>query len=216
MDLQAIKTKIQEKRDMIIVVLTVIVVLLLTVIGTKMQKGYGTRKQLEEEALRAPEKVTLQTTKQTAGNERQGGMATTSYFLRPSAEELLTIIREMGQAQLPQQNQKYVGFNVMWPCYFFQVKKTEGSRVTVVFDVSEDGFGATIVSDIDSARFPEILQTERGKKVWLAGEIVGIDPTGTGTVHIISDEIRFEDPKLGSVDSSEGGTPPEESGQAKQ
>jgi len=208
MNFPQIKEKLREKRDMIIVVLTVIIVLLLIVIGTRMQKDHGMRQRAEEEALRPPEKVTF-TPKNQAGEGGQRphkSTTATSYFLRPSPEEMLTLIRELGQAQLPQQNQKYAGFSVMWPCYFFQVQKEEGGRATVLFDVSEDGFGATIVTDIDTTRFPEILLTERGKKVWLAGEIIGVDPTGTGTIQILSDEIRFEEGLMDAIDGTENST----------
>ena len=208
MNITDIKEKIRQKRDMIIVVLTVIIVLLLIVIGTRMQKDHGMRQRAEEEATRIPEKVTFAPPKQVGegGQKRSSKAATTSYFLRPTAEEMLTLIRDLGQAQLPQQNQKYAGFSVMWPCYFFQVQKEEGGRATVLFDVSEDGFGATIVTDIDTTRFPEILLTERGKKVWIAGEIIGVDPTGTGTIHILSDEIRFEEGLLDAIDGQGDGS----------
>jgi hypothetical protein len=202
-NISEIKEKLREKRDIIIIVLTVIVVLLLIVIGTRMQKDRALHQRAEEEASRPPEKVTL-APKTQAGEEGQGSSQSTAttYFLHPSPEEMLALIRDLGQAQLPQQNQKYAGFSVMWPCYFFQVLKEEGGRATVLFDVSEDGFGATIVTDIDTTRFPEIRLTERGKKVWLAGEIIGVDPTGTGTIHIVSDEIRFEEGLMDAVDGT--------------
>ncbi len=201
MNFAEFKDKLREKRDVIILLLIVAIVLLSIVIGVKMQKNYGTRKRAEEEALRPPEKVTLAPSQQQAANGAQRTRQSSggAYFLKPSAEELLTLIRESGQAQLPRDNQKYVGFRVMWPCYFFQVLKQEGNRATVLLDVSEDGFGATILTDIDLKLFPEIVNTERGHKVWIAGEIIGVDPTGTGTIHIVTEEVRFQEGLLDAV-----------------
>lgn len=209
LNIHDIKEKIREKRDIVIIVLIIGIVLLSIMIGMKMQKNYGIRQRAEEEALRPPERVTLTPRQQSAqeeGGEQQpaqngGG----PYFLKPSPEEMLALIRELGQAQLPTENQKYTGFRVMWPCYFFQVLKQEGNRATVLLDVSEDGFGATIITDIDSSLFPEILLTERGKKVWLAGEIIGVDATGTGTIHIVSEEIRFQEGLMDAVGDQPAG-----------
>lgn len=206
MNLPELQEKLREKRDMIIIVLMIVVVLLLIMLGVNTQKNYGVRKRAEEEAMRPPEKVTLKTPQRSVegGQRQQQGSASASYFLHPTAEEMMRIIRDSGQAQLPKENQKYTGFRVMWPCYFFQVQKEEGGLAKVVFDVTEDGFGATIISDIDTLLFPEILLTERGKKVWIAGEIIGVDPTGTGTIYIASEEIRFQEGLMDAVKGNGG------------
>lgn len=215
MNIAEIKAKIHEKRDILVIILIIVVVLVLFTIGMNMQKNYGIRKRAEEEARRPPEKVTLQAERSStggkAGNENDGQTGGTAagdsgaatYYLKPSAEELMSLIRESGQTQLPQESQQYSGFRVMWPCYFFQVLKQEGSRATVLLDVSEDGFGATIVTDLDTQRYPEVLGLQRGQKIWLAGEIVGVDGTGTGTIHIISEEVRFEEGLLDALRPAE-------------
>ena len=69
----------------------------------------------------------------------------------------------------------------------------------MVFDISAEGFGATIITEIDTVRYPEITALEPGRKVWLAGEIIGIDPTGTGTIHMVAEELRFEDGLLEAI-----------------
>lgn len=105
----------------------------------------------------------------------------------------MSLIKEAGDAELPASNQKYTGLRVMWPAYFFQILHQESNRATVLLDVAEDGFGVTIETEIDSLLFPEILVTERGTKIWIAGEIRGVDASGTGTIHMATEEVRFQD-----------------------
>jgi len=199
------KEMIRQKRDIIILVSMILLVLLLIVAGLKMQKNYGFRQQAEKDVEQSLEKVTFSSGQQRGEGQRQsGGSQQTAYFLEPSPEEMLKLIRESGQAQLPKDSQKFISFKIMWPCYFFQVLKEEGDSATVLLDVSEDGFGATIVTDIDIQRFPEIMFTEQGKKVWIAGEIIGVDPTGTGTIHMVSDEISFKEGMMEAVTAAEG------------
>lgn len=210
MELAELKELIRAKRDALIITGLVLVLLLLVVVGYRMQKNYSNNKH-PAEGGEVVERVTISSTgpagsggQETVGEGSSGGSAaagkrSTTYFLKPSADEVLELIRETGQAQLPTESQEYTGFRVMWPCFYFGIQKLEGSRATVMFDISEDGFGATIVTDIDTQSYPEVTGLEPGRKVWLAGEIIGIDPTGTGTIHLIAEELRFEEGLLEAI-----------------
>ncbi|MFV0438670.1 MAG: hypothetical protein ACK5PS_14925 [Desulfopila sp.] len=198
--------QLRKKRDVIIVVLINLLVLVLIIVGLKMQKHYGASQQPEEGSGPPPEKVTLSAARSAADKEQQASPAeATAYFLKPTPAEILQLVRESGQAQLPKDSQKYIRFKVIWPCYFFQVLKQEDDRATVLLDVDENGFGPTIVTDVDIQHFPEILSVSQGQKVWVGGEIIDIDPTGTGTIHIVSDEIRLQDelPEVTAATASE-------------
>ena len=81
----------------------------------------------------------------------------------------------------------------MWEVYFFSFEERENNIGTVQLDVSEDGFGVLVVCDADMDEFPEITEIERGKKIWVAGEILSVDPSGTGTIYLKTDYFRFTD-----------------------
>lgn len=200
MNYTEIKHWLQAKRDVIIAGLIIAAVLLAISIGMRMQQKYQVRQQKAEELLRVPEKVRLGSSPQPAtegGQPRQTGA--TLFFLKPSPDEVLSLIKESGNVSLPAANQKYTGMKVMWPVYFFQILKQETSQASLLFDVSEDGFGVTIRTEIDTSRFPQILTLQRGTKIWLAGEIMGVDAAGTGTVYLLTEEVRFAEDLMEAV-----------------
>jgi hypothetical protein len=199
-----IKELLQAKRDMIIAGLIIAAVLLAIAIGMRMQQNYLVRQQSDEERLRAPEKVRLgSSTMSATEGEQPRQKPATLFFLKPSPDEVLALIKESGNSALPASNQKYTGLKVMWPAYFFQILKEESGQVSLLLDVSEDGFGVTIRTEVDTSRFPEVLSLERGTKIWLAGELMGVDAAGTGTIYLLTEEVRFEDDLIQAV----GGTP---------
>lgn len=185
---------LDEKRDMILVGMIVFVVLVSVVWGMKMRQDYTVQQRLEEEALK-PKKVRLRQPENAENSSQESGKAVSSksFFLKPSPDEVLSLIQEMGEGELPTVNQKYTGLRVMWPAYFFQVVGSQAGKASVLLDVSADGFGVMIKTDIDTTKFPDILQIERGKKVWVAGEISGVDSKGTGTIFMITEEVRFDE-----------------------
>ncbi len=81
----------------------------------------------------------------------------------------------------------------MWPVYFFSIMSQEEKVVTVLLDVSEDGFGVEVQSEIDTAVYPEIIELKEGDKFWIAGEILAVDPAGTGTVFLKMEHLRFSE-----------------------
>ncbi len=190
---------LRKKRDMIIVGLIMFAVLISIVIGMRMQKNYSARQQTEEQD-RNPVKVRLVSSEQISGGDgNTGKKAPASFFLKPSPDEVLSLINQIGAAELPPANQEYTGLRVMWPVYFFQILQQQADRAMVLFDVSEDGFGVTIETEIDTLLFPEILTAEAGTKVWVAGEIKGVDAAGTGTIHMLTEEIRFQDDLMEAI-----------------
>lgn len=204
MNYAKIKEWLLAKRDMVIAGLILGAVLLAISIGMRMQRNYHVRQQQAAEQLRAPEKVRLGPSTPSATESGQPRKTKpTLFFLKPSADEVLSLIKESGNAVLPASNQKYTGLKVMWPAYFFQILKQESSQASLLFDVSEDGFGVAIRTEIDTSRFPKILSLERGTKIWLAGEIMGVEAAGTGTIHLLTEEVRFEDDLMEAI----GGTP---------
>ena len=88
---------------------------------------------------------------------------------------------------------KFSGLPVMWAVYYFSVVNKKDNIVTVQLDVSEDGFGVIVMCDVDISEYPQIAEIESGKKIWVAGEITAVDPSGTGTVYLKTDYVRFTD-----------------------
>lgn len=193
MNYTEIQQWVRAKRDIIIVCFIVLAVLVSIIIGMRMQKSYSAKQKADEQA-RNPVKVRLSPSQQVSG-EKNGNVkkAPASFFLKPSPDELLSIIHEMGAAELPPENLEYKGLRVMWPVYFFQIIEHQDGRSTVLLDVSKDGFGVTIKTEIDTQLFPEIIEMETGEKIWIAGEISGVDPTGTGSIHMVTEEVRFDE-----------------------
>ncbi len=183
---------LDEKRDMIVVSLIIFVVLISVVLGMRMQQNYTVQQRLEEEAKK-PKKVKLakDNAEKKAGQGSAKPAPSASFFLKPSPDEVLSLIQEMGEGELPPDNQKYTGLRVMWPAYFFQIVSQQAGNATILLDVSADGFGVMIQTDVDLAKFPDILSIERGKKIWVAGELLGVDGKGTGTIIMTAEEVRF-------------------------
>ncbi|MDJ0624357.1 MAG: hypothetical protein QNJ17_15440 [Desulfocapsaceae bacterium] len=120
---------------------------------------------------------------------------TTSFFLKPSPEELLTKLESLSYQEFRKETKKLPGLRIMWPAYFFSIVKVENEKAQVMLDASEDGFGVILVTEIDTAQYPEILQKKQGEKIWLAAEITGVDPTGTGQFFLNTEYVRFDDYK---------------------
>ena len=117
----------------------------------------------------------------------------TSFYLKPLPGELLEQIANLDSLDEKVATGKFSGLPVMWEVYFFSFEERENNIGTVQLDVSEDGFGVLVVCDADMDEFPEITEIERGKKIWVAGEILSVDPSGTGTIYLKTDYFRFTD-----------------------
>lgn len=134
-----------------------------------------------------------QTQSSSKNNGKQQKTEIKSYLLRPTPGELLDKLEGLTYQEFSEQTAKLPGLKVMWPAYFFSVVEVKNNQADVMLDVSEDGFGALILAHIPTDRFPRVLTLERRDKVWLAGEIIGVDPSGTGQFEIKVDQVRFDD-----------------------
>lgn len=114
-----------------------------------------------------------------------------SFYLRPLPGELLEQIASLNSLDEKVATGKFSGLPVMWPGYFFSFQQHEDNSITVQLDVSEDGFGVMIICDADIKAYPEITEIGRGKKIWVAGEILSVDPSGTGRIYLKSNYFRF-------------------------
>ncbi len=117
----------------------------------------------------------------------------TAFFLSPTPDELMQNIAELSYHEFQKETRNLPGMRIMWPAYFFSIVSTEGSKAKVMLDASEDGFGVILVTEINTNQYPEILSLERGKKIWLAAEIAGVAPEGTGRIQLTTEYIRFDD-----------------------
>ncbi len=128
-----------------------------------------------------------------ANEENTAEKQSSTFYLEPGPTELLEKLESLNYQELREESAKLPGLKVMWPAYFFSIRKIEHGIAEMLLDVSEDGFGALILTSIDTAKYPETLHLQPGKKIWIAGEITGVDPSGTGQFLISTEYIKFDD-----------------------
>ena len=160
--------------------------------GIYLQKK--NKKEKEPFVESAPKTVELKkTVSETKDGQTSSSKKSSSYFLKPSPDELLNQLASMEGLNENVTNAKFSGLRVMWPVYFFSIMSQEEKAATVLLDVSEDGFGVEVQSEIDTAVYPEIIELKEGDKFWIAGEILAVDPAGTGTVFLKMEHLRFSE-----------------------
>ncbi len=127
--------------------------------------------------------------------ESQGASKTTggrqSYFLKPSPEELLEQLENLENLTDAAIDAKYQQMPVLWKVYFFNFQETDDGRSLLYLDVSEDGFGIQIESEVKIIDYPELLDLEAGAIVWVGGKILGVDRSGTGTVVLELEQLKL-------------------------
>lgn len=113
-----------------------------------------------------------------------------SYFLKPSPRELLDQLTSMENLNEDVVEKKYKGFRVLWPLYFFNITENDGGKLhTALFDVSEDGFGTLVQSIVDVKKYPELQEMVQGTEMWVGGEIIAVDLSGTGTIYLQLEQL---------------------------
>jgi hypothetical protein len=117
----------------------------------------------------------------------------TPFLLKPSPDELLQQLTSLENYNEDVVGAKYIGLRVLWPVYFFTLQATTGSKATLVLDVAEDGFGVVIECEVDTSTFPQLRDLEQGKKIWIGGEILSVDRSGTGTVYLKTEHLKIGD-----------------------
>lgn len=139
-----------------------------------------------------PVSVDLNAAGPSAGgqNTTEPGTAKTTYFLKPSPEELLQQLETMENFNDSIVDQKFAQMPVLWPVYFFSLQDTADGLKSIVLDVSENGFGIVIKSEVDPNLYPQLQSLTRGDKIWIGGKIEAIDQAGTGTIYLKTEQLR--------------------------
>jgi len=158
-------------------------------LGIHLQKSNSKEKLKKVE--KSPIKVELKVKSSSGSVKQQGGAKkTNSFFLRPTPGELLEQLASMENLQEDVAQKKLQYLRVLWPVYFFTLEATEGGA-TIVLDISKDGFGVVVRGEVNSEQYPELGSIEVGDKIWVAGEIAAVDPSGTGTVYLNIELLDF-------------------------
>lgn len=167
----------EKKKEMMIIgglLFTVVILFFAAVLWRGHERDGGSRQMPEPVSVKIP-----------ATGKNSGSPST--FLLKPGPGELLTAITTISEAELPVDLTQYEQAKVLWPVYFFRIREINGKTALAMFDSGADGFGVSVQAEIDIAAFPEIKRIQPGQRVWLAGEIVGVDAAGTGSVRIKAD-----------------------------
>lgn len=121
--------------------------------------------------------------------EKTVSPSTSAFYLRPSPGELLEQLAGLTDLREDVAQKKFLKLRVIWPVYFFTAKEEADGRGSVQFDVSEDGFGVVVVGAINLDAYPELKELTPGMKLWVGGEIIGVDFSGTGTIHLNIEQV---------------------------
>lgn len=172
-------------------------VVLILVVGAGL---YLKKSRVEKENPHqvVPEKVELNIRQKAemGGQSADPTAQSASFFLRPTPEELLQQLASMENFNENVAAAKFTGLRVLWPVYYFSFQEAGGGKATLLLDVSEDGFGILIESEVDLSAYPALQKLQIGKKIWIGGKILAVDPSGTGTISLKTEHLQFseEDP----------------------
>ncbi len=117
--------------------------------------------------------------------------ASTTFFLKPSPDELLEELASMKNLNENVIDKKFLNLSVLWPAYFFTLRTTDDGLKTLLLDVSEDGFGVVIQSEVDLQLYPKLEALTSGAKIWIGGKILAVDPAGTGTIYLKTEQLSI-------------------------
>lgn len=175
-------------------------------VGLFLQKSGRNETDDTVEPLEKPKKIVLKSREGNNGTGKSSTLQTATYFLRPSADELLKELASMQNLNDTVINAKFSGLRVLWPVYFFNLEELhepEGDKKILLADVSPDGFGVMIRSEVKTLEFPAIGALDEGQKIWIGGEILAVDPEGTGLVYLDVEYITVGEPPAGISDFQE-------------
>ncbi len=183
----------KNKELLVPTAVAIIVIIILGGIGSLLNSNSDTQKDTSAEA--APKKIEIPVEKkespQNMNKQGEAPPKPETFYIEPRPGQLLEAIEGLDPVALDEQSQKLPGLKVMWPLYFFKIEEDENKNTFLYLDVSESGFGITVVCDADVNRYPQLNKANSGDLIWVAGEIVGLDATGTGQFHIKTEQIRF-------------------------
>lgn len=161
--------------------------------GIYLQK----KKDDTPEALpeKKPKKLVIQIKNPDGNQGSQKVPSSEAFYLRPTADELLEQLSSLENLTESAINARFATLRLLWPVYFFSIEETEEGTLKLLSDVSEDGFGVMVQTEISSFDFPDLLEVEQGQKIWIGGELLAVDPAGTGVIHLKTEYITLkEDP----------------------
>jgi len=170
----------------------VVIVILFVSIGIVLQKSRRLPKEFQPESTPETVELKLQHNKEGAGPTEESPQSA-SFSLTPLPDELFQQLSSLENLNEDVMEAKYKGLRVLWPAYYFTLQATSGSTATLVLDVAEDGFGVVIESDVDTSAYPQLRDLEPGKKMWIGGTILTVDRSGTGTVYLKLEHLKFGD-----------------------
>ncbi len=189
---KTVKEFLKKYRERVILTGVGLAFLIFVGSGIYLQKKNNKEKESFVESV--PKTVELKkAVPESRDGQARSSQKSSSYFLKPSPDELLEQLASMEGLNENVSNAKFSGLRVMWPVYFFSIIGQEKKTATVLLDVSEDGFGVEVQTEIDAAVYPEIIELKEGDKFWIAGEILAVDPAGTGTVFLKMEHLRFSE-----------------------
>lgn len=139
-------------------------------------------------------KVSSSAQTESQGNSGEGGTpasGTVSFFLEPSPEQLLSELENMVHLNEDVVNKKFLKLRVLWPVYFFSFQPMEEGPYKLIVDVSPDGFGVIVETVVNLVDFPPLNFLQQGDKIWIGGEILGVDPSGTGTIYLDTEHVSL-------------------------
>ncbi|MDR3088425.1 MAG: hypothetical protein LBU39_01230 [Desulfobulbaceae bacterium] len=165
----------EKKKEMLIIAGVLLATIILFIIALLWRGGGGGTRP-------APEVSSVK-----VENHSENGDTSTTFLVQPGPTELMAAMATTSEAELPLDLSQYQNTRVLWPLYFFRIREARGNTVQAMFDSNADGFGVSVQAEIDARRFPEIKEAPIGRRVWLAGELVAVDPSGTGSVRMKAD-----------------------------
>jgi hypothetical protein len=176
-----------KHRERTILTGTAILMMAFIVIGVIWQRH--NRAEAEKKEQKVVEKVDLKVEHPENVDDDSGKNQKKTYLLTPSPEELLSQLTSMENLNDDVAEKKFTGLRVLWKVYFFSRDDAAGGE-TVLFDVSDDGFGTLVQTVVKAADFPEFATMTRGTPIWLGGEIQAVDLSGTGTIHLKTEQVK--------------------------
>jgi hypothetical protein len=120
-------------------------------------------------------------------------LGSSTFFLKPSATEILTALRESGPFDSELPTEEGTPLQVIWPGYFFSLQEDQTGVGIAHLDVDENGFGTILRCLINLSDYPEMRSLKQGRKIWVAGRLAGVDPAGDGIITIDVQYVRFDD-----------------------
>lgn len=160
--------------------------------GLYLQK----KNKIEKEPIETVPKTVELTVRQKEEANKQAGepsQQSAPFYLRPSPDELLQQLASMENLNENVADAKFTGLKVLWPVYFFSYQDAGDGKATLLLDVSEDGFGVLIESEVELSAYPSLNTLQAGQKIWIGGEILAVDPAGTGTISLKAEHLGFNE-----------------------